>query len=218
MKPYLLILVFAVLCFGVSCGDDDAVRHDPIIPPDPDLTEKWHVLYSMELAYTRRRLDRYDQLLDDNFTFYLADGDVAGGLPPSWDRAVEMGVNTLLFMKDPPPAPMPRCKSIKMDIKWEDANGNPAVSWVEITSPGLPDETWYTATVFFNFQIDVEPDLTYINNTGAKAQFTVRNAGTDEMPSWRLVELREIGSGPPALTTARATEPSTLGQVKAIYR
>ena len=47
--------------------------------------------------------------------------------------------------------------------------------------------------MFYDFQIDVEPDMTYINNPGAKAQFTIRNAGTEEAPLWKLVEFRDLG-------------------------
>jgi hypothetical protein len=78
-----------------------------------------------------------------------------------------------------------RCKTITMDLQFESG-----VQWIEIDAPN--DETWYTTTVFYDFEFDVEPDTQYINNPGAKGQFTVRNAGTDSAPKWRLVEFREL--------------------------
>lgn len=195
-RALLLVFLIAMVATAASCIFNP---EKPVIPPPPvdnqkfeDLTEKWHVLNNMELAYRKRKIERYSELLDNGFTFFLSAGDVGGGLPTSWDRETEVTANTNLINTEQPPAPIPRCKSIQMDIQWEDDKGNPALAWIEITPPNST-ETWYTTTVFYDFQFDVEPDMTYINNPGAKAQFTVRNAGTEEAPKWLLVEFRDLG-------------------------
>jgi hypothetical protein len=76
-----------------------------------------------------------------------------------------------------------------MDLLWEDG-----VEWVEVIPESAPDETWYTTTVFYDFTIEVAPDTKYIPYAGAKGQFTVRNAGTDESPNYKLVEFRDLGA------------------------
>ena len=188
-----MIAAFALLAL-TACEDDPA---GPQGGPPPlgfqNLTQKWHVLSNIELAYTKRNLERYDQLLDNDFTFFLSAGDVGGDVPESWDRTTEVQANTNLFSIDQPPAPLKRVLTIDMDIHWEDDKGNPNITWIEFTPPNS-SETWCKTTVIYDFKIDVEGDLTYINNPGAQAQFTVRNAGTEEAPVWKLVEFRDLGS------------------------
>ena len=75
---------------------------------------------------------------------------------------------------------------IDMDLSWEDG-----VQWLEQVSG---TETWYYTTVFYHFTIKIG-DTTYIPNTGAKAQFTVRNAAAPgEKEHWQLVEFRDLGA------------------------
>ncbi len=67
------------------------------------------------------------------------------------------------------------------------------MQWSPVVPDAYPDETWYTTTVFYNFQIDVDPDTQYQPAANSKAQFTVRNIGSDAAPQWRLVEFRDLG-------------------------
>ncbi len=197
-KPLLLLMLIAMVATAASCIFDPK-SDTPVIPPNnqkfQNLSERWHVLNNVELAYTKRNLDKYDQLLDNDFTFFLSSGDVGGGLPDSWDRNTEVQANTNLFSTDQPPAPLKRCISIVMNVQWEDDQGKPNLAWIEFTPPNS-SETWYTTTVKYDFKIDVEGDLTYINNPGSQAQFTVRDAGpVGDLPHhWQLVEFRDLGS------------------------
>lgn len=189
-RTSFVVGLVALLATVSSCIFDaeekPPIKDEPIQSFQP-LTSKSAVLNNIEVAYEKRRLDKYDELLDENFMFYLSDGDVGGGLPDSWGRPDEILANTNLFSQSPP-AEFPRCKRIQMDVQWEQG-----LSWTEIIPQSAPEETWYTTTVFYDFKIDVEPDMTYINNPGAKAQFTVRNLGTEEDQDWRLVEFRDLG-------------------------
>jgi hypothetical protein len=211
MKHVPRLVLPAIFAAALACGDDETgpVR---VIPVPPD--EKSVVLQDMELAYNQRNISRYDARLDENFVFHPAARDVGGSIPASWDRMTEIAAHIHLFTKDPPPPPpIPRCKSILLDIRWENQT-----AWVEVTPSAAPDETWYTTTVFYDFAIDVEPDITFLSNPGSKAQFTVRNAGTPAEPSWRLVEMTDLGAGSAAQATAASVEPVTWGAVKAMYR
>jgi hypothetical protein len=202
----------------IACDDDERVTEIRDCLGDcrfEDQSQKWHVLNNLEQAYNRRRIDKYDPVLDENFMFFLTNADVGGGLPEQWGRTVEMNANTNLFQYDPPD-PLPRCETIDLDIRWEDSEGSSSVTWEEIPGPGV--EKWYTTTVFYDFQFRVEPDTYYISNPGAKAQFTIRNAGTDEVPNWKLVEMRDLGALELVAPSSGGTEQSTWGEVKALYR
>ena len=216
MKRSLFAALMVAVVALVACGDDDPTGPVPNQPADfKNLTEKSHVLNNIEVAYNRRNIQRYEQLLDQDFTFFLSTGDVGGGLPSQWDRSTDITANTNLFAVDPPDD-IPRCKNIEMNVEWEDDSGNSKVTWVEITTPG--GEKRYTTLVYYNFRFDVEPDMSYPNNPGAKVQFTMRNAGTDEAPQWKLVEMRDLGDPELVVRTSSGTESSTWGGIKAMYR
>jgi hypothetical protein len=193
------------MLLAVSCGDDDPVK--PIVDCfsclPQDLTYKTDVLSNIEYAYNKRQTNVYDALLDDAFTFFYTDGSIGGGggTPVQWGRDVESSVTAGLLGD---------ASMVDLDISWEDG-----VTW-SVVPAGT--ESWYITTVFYHYTIKIG-DTTYIPNSGSKAQFTVRNAGTAEEPQWKLVEFRDLGG--PSLVSAperTSTEQVTWGQVKALYR
>lgn len=192
-------------CPGVICDDFPRLIKD--------LTHREDVFNNIEVAYNKRRIDYYRGVLDQNFTFFLSTGDVNNGLPVSWNRPDEIDVNTKLFDQNNTELP---CQSIFMDIWAEDG-----VSWIEISPESAPTETWYQTTLNYDFKFEISPN-TYIPLTGAEAVFTVRDAGKFGQYDhhWQLVEMRDLGSDAAVstLATVAATEPSTWGQVKALYR
>ena len=222
MKRFAVSVALACLAV-VACSDDD-----PVVPPIPptraylDRSEKWHVLNNIELAYNQHRIDPYDALLDADFVFFLSPGDVGGGLPESWGRAVEVTANSNLF--SPSQTAGPPVRRIRLDLDWETdpASLNPQpknLVWTELpgSGPGA-DETWYATTVYYNFQVEVEPDLTYYNPPGATVRFTVRNSGSTDAPKWTLVEMSDLGAQRVRSSASSATKQSTWGSVKALYR
>lgn len=143
-----------------------------------DLSHKTDVLNNIEYAYNKRREDVYNALLDNDFTFFYTEADVggSGGTPVQWGRDVE-STATAGLLGD--------ATKIAMDISWEDG-----VQWLQQVSG---TETWYYTTVFYHFTIKIG-ETTYIPNSGAKAQFTVRNAAAPgEKEHWQLVEFRDLG-------------------------
>ena len=210
------VVLTAGLAMAAACDDDPT---SPPPPPPPsgqkfeNLTQKWHVLNNLERAYNKRSIGKYDELLDDNFTFFLTPGDVGGGLPPQWGRAEEVQYNTDLLNANY--AGSNRCKAVFMDLLFEPDK----IQWTAMTPASALDETWYFATIDYRFRFDFEPDTQYESATDASAQFTVRNAGTDAAPHWKLVEFRDLGGAQALRSIVRtATQTSTWGQVKAIYR
>lgn len=192
LKLRVLLCILALTVTGVtSCIFDPDTKTPPVVPDNPikDLTHKEDVIYNMETAYNTRRIDVYDGVLDDNFTFFLSPGDVGGGLPEQWDRTVEKDVNQKLFDKNNTTLP---CQSIFMDIRAEEG-----VSWTQFNPASAPSETWYSTTLFYDFKIQIDPN-TYIPLPGAKAVFTVRDAGPHGKYAhhWQLVEFRDLGGNP----------------------
>ncbi len=189
LKRLTLLCAIAILVASVaSCIFDPSEDKKKPVPDNPffNLTEREHVLYNIETSYNKRRIDYYNGLLDANFTFFLSPGDVGGGLPESWNRADEIDVNTKLFDKNNTELP---CQSIFMDLRIEDG-----VSWISITPASAPTETWYQTTLYYDFKFEISPN-TYIPLTGARAVFTVRDAGPTGKYDhhWQLVEFRDLG-------------------------
>jgi hypothetical protein len=157
-----------------------------------NLSQKWHVLNNIEYAYQKRDRSVYDELIGQDFTFFFAPGDVGGNIPEQWGRVDEVDATGRLFASnnqagDPPPDPV--CRSIRLDLQYD----KDTMQWVEIIPEDFPDEVWYTATVFYTFTFEVDPDITFIPQNGARAEFTIRNAGTTEAPRWELVAFRDLG-------------------------
>lgn len=197
-RSLMLCGLMVTALFLSSClldPKEDPPGDDP--PPGPpleikDLTEKWHVLNNIEYAYERRVKATYDELLNTDFTFFFAPGDVGGEIPAQWDRTEEVNATGRLFdsnaQGEPPVDPV--CRDIRLDLQYDPDT----MQWVEIIPEDFPSETWYTTTVFYTFTFEMEPDDTYIAQPGARAQFTVRNTGTDQDPHWELVEFRDLGN------------------------
>ena len=193
MKTLTLVIALACALLVAACDDD------PTRPPtsgggikNENLTQRWHVLNNIEYAYKTRRIDIYDELLNSDFVFFFSPGDVNGGAPETFNRAEEKDATGRLFasnQQSEPPAD-PVCRTIRLDLIFEADD----LQWVEVQPEAFPGETWYSTTVFYTFTFEMEPNTTYIAQNGAKAQFTVRNTGTDQDPHWELVEFRDLGS------------------------
>jgi hypothetical protein len=214
-----VLAAMLAMAAGIACEGTTDPPPPPAAKPWPSLSAKEDVLNTVQRAYNERNSGRYESILDPGFIFFLSDGDVNNGLPLQWDRGIEVTLTQHLFSKTQV-GDLPLVKSIEMDVQYE--NG---VQWVEVPNPpAAPAETWYTTTAFYYFQIKVEQpgggeNITYLPDPNAKAQFTVRNAGTDESPKWQLVEMRDLGAVTfAARRMAADTEQSTWGSVKALYR
>jgi hypothetical protein len=172
------------------------------------------VLNALEKAYNDRDPALIDGILDDEFTFFFAPGDVGGSIPEQWRRVDEFTVTERFLNsdnQDDPPA-YPVATSIDVDVVF---NNN--LPWVEVIPEEFPDEIWYTATVFYDFVMEFEPDITYLSQSGARSQFTVRAVTVGNRTEWRLVEWRDLGGN----TTARshmAVAETTWGSLKGLFK
>jgi len=216
MRAFTLVAALIVaVAMSLACGSGDNPAVGLPLPRSSlqNLTQKEHVLNNIELAYNQRNVEWYHGVLDQNFTFILAPGDVGGGVPTSWGRATELDLHTRLFDKNYTALP---CQSIKMDLNLD------SVQWTEFTPQSAPSETWYLTTIYYNFTFEIAPN-TYINDTGTKATFTVRDAGPsgNYAHHWQLVEMRDLGPQNNLMASRVAlasTQPSDIGRVKGMYR
>jgi hypothetical protein len=163
-----------------SCIFDPAPKGDGPPPPSKyrliePRVNKSDVLNNIEFAYNKKQIDPYDRLLDDNFNFFYTDTDGGNSTPVQWGRDVEKPATQKVFEN---------ATTVDLTLDYHDG-----VTWSQQISGS---ETWYYTTVFYHFTIKIG-DTTFIPNAGAKAQFTVRNAGTAENPDWKLVEFRDLG-------------------------
>lgn len=185
----------AMLLVTSSCLFDPEEKKEVVIPPEniplKDLTLKENVLNNIEYAYFNRSWQVYKDLLDEEFTFFFAPGDVGGEIPEQWDENSEIGATTNLFdSRFGDGSEFPICRSIRLDLELEN------IQWLEVIPDGYPDETWYSTFIFYTFTFEMDPDKTYIASNGARAQFTVRNIGTETAPHWQLIEFRDLGANP----------------------
>jgi len=185
--PVAVFLLGVALLLPLACSDDPVQPQNKPVAGPANLTQKWHVLSNIETAYNKRDITIYDQLLDDSFVFYLSPGDVGGDMPDQWGRVEEILYTSRMF--DPNYNGQHRCTELSMDLVLPDEKNT--IQWVAFTPAGLPDQTWYKTMVYYHFRLETEPSTTYESVAGARAEFTVRNAGTDEAPHWQLVEMHD---------------------------
>jgi hypothetical protein len=215
LKNFLFSAVLlAALVLMPACDDDPTTS--PNVPSNKPaylpLTSREAVLNNIEYAYNNRVIEVIDELLDANFIFYFAPGDAVGSIPPEWGRPDELHVTRAMFESNNQPVPVgPQIRSLHFDVQFEEG-----VEWTSFIPGGFPSELWYSAEVPYSFTVEVEPDFTFISKPGSTAQFTVRNAGSDEAPHYQLVECRDRGVTT-SVVQALEIKPDTWGDIKALW-
>lgn len=181
-------------------------------PKYGDLSEKVDVINNLMLSYLRRDPDRYAQILDGDpiFRFYFSDGDVANGLPAEgWSGAQDLAATTNLL--DPLNPNPNRIVAIVLQVNTSN------LVWVQVASGPPMNEIWYSVTTTYAFTFRTANDITYITAGAPLAQFVVRNVRTPQIPEWRLVRWRDLGSGYATAVASAAVEENTWGRVKSLY-
>jgi hypothetical protein len=184
----MLLVTSSCLFDPEETTNDDGGNDDEVIQLK-DLKQKENVLNNILYAYKYRKWQVYNDLLGDQFTFFFAEGDVGGEIPEQWNGEDEINATTKLFDSNlSDGSEYPICRSIRLDLELDN------IQWQEVIPEGYPDETWYTTFIFYTFTFEMEPDQTWIAANGSRAQFTVRNVGTEAAPHWQLVEFRDLGT------------------------
>jgi len=195
LKKYGALLAAATLVASLSACllDPKEPPAPPTIPPKQveimDLTEKDHVLNNLVASYILRDINEYKRILDaDYYQFFFSDGDVSNGLPSEgWDKTQDELATTNLLNKNS----SANNRIISIDLEVAQAN----LIWVELAADPPLTESWWSVTTNYRFTFKTANDISYITSGSPRAQFIVRNAGTDEDPQWRLVNWRDLGDG-----------------------
>jgi hypothetical protein len=211
MPGRITALAAAVLLLLAGCSDDSARPRPKHTESSPykDLSQKWHVLYNVELSYNEMNAERYIEVLDENFIALFYSGDVGGGVPEWWPRSDE------------------EASAREMLNRGGGRDNNPVVSidltlgsieeavWVEVTpdQDEFPGETWYATVVGYRFRIETTKGFAFVSNGHPAVEFQVR---AQDDGTWRAVRWRDLGSETFAAAPA-GIEPVTWGKVKAGY-
>lgn len=194
LKKYgaLLAAVMLVASLSACLLDPKPPEKQETPPPQTyefkDLTQKDHVLNNLVAAYVQRDILEYRRIIDPAlYQFFFSDGDVSNGLPADgWDKTQDDAATAnLLNRNNPNPN---RVLSITLDVAQKN------LVWIETAADPPLNETWWSVTTTYSFQIRTANDFTYLTNGSPQAQFIVRNVGTDTDPQWRLVRWRDIGN------------------------
>lgn len=167
-------------------------KKDDKLPPVVeyyDLSEPWHAVANIEIAYQNRDAAGYRKYVFDaeNFTFFFSEADFnAGNTPEQWYYKDETDGAEKLFTSQPDKNGEHPVLSIKLDLYQPDQ-----ATWTNVDAPaGFPGETWKKATINYTFEFVTDGDLTYIPQGAPAAEFTVRQIGDE----WRVVEWRDLAN------------------------
>lgn len=216
-------VVALAFLFAASCSDDGTVTD---VTPKPSYKaldgERDAVLFNLQQCYEERNPERYDELLDADFTFFFSNVDFVAGYVPyrQWGRTAELGAVRNLF--DPhlvKPGVQP-ASAILLTMVYASGDDK----WIEVTPSDpdkYPDETWYKKTVAYLLTVK-SGDRELIGNN-IQATFTVRWATDAQNNKWWRIVLWQDDTGPGLWTDAHRkarsalSEQSTWGLVKSVY-
>lgn len=174
--------------------------YGPTSTPYQDLTERWHVLYNLELAMNAMSSTRYIELLDPNdFVFFLDPNDIPPGYPAQWDYTEEVSSATHLLDKTG------TIQSIDLDLV-----GVENLYWTEV----LDNPAWWDVTVQYDYNVKAQY-VTYITSGTPSAELIVRKDGDGK---WRLIRWWDkAGTFSAIAAIPSAVEPTTWTKLKFLY-
>lgn len=208
--------ILAMFVLSTGCGSDDTTVA-PITKTTP--TPSKHAVLSLlfsdfENAYKQRDLAGYEEIIDDQFVFHLAQVDVAQGHPSQWARAQEMEYTGDLF--NPAYEGGLQCDSVYFDFQFPDPHG---IELYTFHPASAPNETWYSTVLGYTYYFRFGPSLAIASGTGDKIKLTIRNAGTESRPYWKFVQIDDYGPyGIPTQTSMKSeTLQWSFGAAKSVY-
>ena len=222
LLPVLVMLVAAPM---FSCNHDD-----PFVDPPPKSGYKPlngprdNVLFNLQKIYNERDIDRYDELLDDNFVFYFSGYDVEGGLVvnPIWSRASDFCATKNMFDPNFSKPDVGPVGNIQLALSYPTGDDK----WTPITPPEnhvtYAGETWYEKVVTYCLTVTAG-DQQFIG-CDLNASIVVRKATVEGFPNtiWRIVVWRDdtgarLGVPPVYHPRTGLSEVTTWGKMKTLY-
>jgi hypothetical protein len=191
----------AVLAFAVVLlvGLNSCIFAPDKVPPPPSKNTyksirtsepRDNVLFNLATAYNNRNIQRYDELLDEEFLFYFSNADVTGGgwtEGEYWDRAKEINANTNIFNPGYSRPGVDPVSDITLTLTYSEGDDK----WTAITPDQgqYPGETWYEKIVTYTLIVQAG-DTQYIAQN-KQASFVVRAATLEGDEVWRIITWRD---------------------------
>jgi hypothetical protein len=215
------LVLTLILIVTASCSDDSDNGVQPQPSPYKALTQKDHVLFNLQLAYTNRNLAEFTKLLDEGFVFHFSQADFKDGSVgvEQWEVDAELASVVNMFDENFSKPGVDPISKIDLTLKYVEGDN----AWNPVTPDDqttYPDETWYEKTVSYNLICTAG----YIDYTGLNilASFIVRQSTVEGKTIWRIISWRDdtlnrsarvLQGGP----QGALVEDSTWGKVKALY-
>jgi hypothetical protein len=195
MKRIAALALAGMVAFGLnSC----ILNPDENPPPDKPPSQykclevtcpRDNVLINLKSAYNDRNINRYDELLDDDFVFYFSAEDVLNGTVEYWSRQAEINANKNMFdpnYSNPTQEPV---QDIDLGLTYPLGDDQ----WTQITPEDqvkYAGETWYQKIVVYNLTVQLPGDFQYVG-LNKQAAFVLREATKNSVKSWKIIVWRD---------------------------
>lgn len=186
-----------------------------------ELTERDEVLSNLEAACNERNIERYNELLDNDFVFHFSIADVENGSVQvsSWGRAAEIASARNMFDPNFSKPGVNPVSDIELRLVYA-AGDDP---WTPITPSDperYPGETWYEKVVTYYLTVTAG-DMQFIC-MDVNASFVVRWASVGDKQYWRIVVWRDdtgtrLGWLPGSQQPTAVVPILTWGRVKDVF-
>lgn len=211
----LRFFILSIVVILSGCGSNDTTVAPTIKTPTPSKHAVLSLLFSdFETAYNQRDLAGYDEIIDDKFVFHLSSIDRSLGHPSQWARAQEMEYTGKLF--DTAYDGALQCDSVYFAFQFPDPH---TIALYTFHPASAPSETWYSTVLGYTYYFRFGPQLAIASGTGDKIKLTIRNAGTEDRPYWKIVQIDDYGPyGIPKQTSMKSeTLQWSFGAAKSVY-
>jgi hypothetical protein len=197
MKKIAVLVLIGFVVLGLNSCILDPKKDDPGDQPPPsyrDLQLRDDVFFNLQQAYNNRNLERYEELLDDDFIFFFSNTDVQSGAVQyaQWERAAEVNATRNLFDPNFTKPGLEPASSINLRLDYAAGEDK----WVEVTPPDpiANPEKWYEKIV--KYSLTVKSGVIDYVGYDIQASFVVRYATDSEGKQyWRIIMWRdETGS------------------------
>lgn len=197
MKRIAAVALAGMVAFGLNSCILNPSEDKPDKPPTSQYKclevtcPRDNVLVNLQSAYNDRSIQRYDELLDADFTFFFSPTDVQNGTVSSdyWSRAAEINANKNMFdpnYSNPLQEPV---QDIDLLLTYPAGDDQ----WTQITPEDqikYPGETWYQKIVGYNLTVQLPGDFQYVG-LNKQAAFVLRAATADSKQTWKIVVWRD---------------------------
>jgi len=203
-----------------GCSEDPTTPPKPKPTPSPyeNLTEQWHPLNNLEVAYGQRDIAHYRAALDSAYyTFFFSAADYSSGKTDEfWTYDTDTWAAERMLDLQLPDLNI-RAVILEVDLVFD----KDALTWNPVQPDSAPSETWHATTVGYTYFIALGDGVrAFIQAPGASVTITVRQDPDDG--KWRIAEItdmpRTTQNAPSIRQLAqRRAEESSFGQIKALY-